>query len=165
VTIVISLCSACSAVHPSNWSFAKQALNASLAMSQQAFFATLTPQKFRRQFFSFSQDFTSWRLTSWLKVSSRFVWRGLASDITAWSRACLHCQQAKLHRHTRLQPQPVPILQRRFSHLHIDFVGPLQYSFGFNFIFTVIDQTSNWMEAVPLSDTSTEACSKALIFS
>jgi hypothetical protein len=50
---------------------------------------------------------------------------GLATDITTWSRACLHCQQVKIHRHTRLQPQPVSILQQRFSHLHIDLVGPL----------------------------------------
>jgi hypothetical protein len=82
-----------------------------------------------------------------------FVWSGMASVITTWSRACLHCHQAKIHRPTRLQPQPVPILQRRFSHLHIDLVGPLQYSGSFNFIFTVIDFTSKWMEAVPLSDT------------
>jgi hypothetical protein len=35
---------------------------------------------------------------------------------------------------------------------------------SFNFIFTVIAQTSKWMEAVPLSDTSASACAKALIF-
>jgi hypothetical protein len=65
----------------------------------------------------------------------------------------------------RLQPQPVPIPQRRFSHLHIDLVGPLQYSDGFNFIFTVTDRTSKWMEAGPLSDTSAAECTKALLFS
>jgi hypothetical protein len=53
----------------------------------------------------------------------------------------------------------------RFSHLHIDLVGPLQYSGGCNFVFTVIDRTSKWMEAIPLSDTSVKACAKALVFS
>jgi hypothetical protein len=52
-----------------------------------------------------------------------------------------------------------------FSHRLIDFMRPLQYSGGFNFIFTVIDRTSKWTEAVPLSDTSAAACAKALIFS
>jgi hypothetical protein len=94
-------------------------------------------------------------------VFSRFVWRGLVSDITAWSQACLHWQQAKIHHHMRLQPQPVPTPQRRFNHLYIDLVGPSQYSSGFNFIFTVIDCTSKWMEAVPLSDTSAAACAEA----
>jgi hypothetical protein len=53
----------------------------------------------------------------------------------------------------------------RFSHLHIDLVGPLQYSGGCNFVFTVIDCTSKWMEAISLSDTSVKACAKALVFS
>jgi cleavage and polyadenylation specificity factor subunit 1 len=49
--------------------------------------------------------------------------------------------------------------------LNIDLVGPLQYSGGFNFIFTLIDRSSKWMEAVPLSDTSAAACAKTYIFS
>jgi hypothetical protein len=65
----------------------------------------------------------------------------------------------------RLLPQPVPIPQRRFSHLHIDLVGLLQYSGSFNFIFNIIDRSSKWMEAVPLSDMSTAVCAKALLFS
>jgi transposase InsO family protein len=56
-------------------------------------------------------------------------------------------------------------MQRRFSHLHNDLVEPLQYSSVCNFIFTIIDHTSKQMEAVPLSDTSTAACAKALVFS
>jgi hypothetical protein len=44
-------------------------------------------------------------------------------------------------------------------------VGPLQYSSGFNYIFTVIDRTSKWMEAITLSETSVAACTKALTFS
>jgi hypothetical protein len=41
---------------------------------------------------------------------------------------------------------------------------PLQYSNNFNYIFTIIDRTSKWMEAIPLSDTSAAACAKALTF-
>ncbi len=67
------------------------------------------------------------RLTSRCIFSSRFVWRRLSSDITAWASGCLACQR-KIHRHTCLAPQPIPILQRSFSHLHVDLVGPLQYS-------------------------------------
>jgi hypothetical protein len=114
-------CSTCSAVHPSNWPFAKQAPNAS----------------------------HPGRLASRHMVSSRFVWRGLDID-TAWSQACLHCQQAKIHCYTRPQPLPIPVPQRRFSHLHIDLVGPLQYSGGCNYICTVIHCTSNaWQSATP----------------
>ncbi len=45
--------------------------------------------------------------------------------------------------------QPIPIPQHHFSHLHVDLVGPLQYSNNFNYIFTNIDRTTKWMEAVP----------------
>jgi hypothetical protein len=54
--------------------------------------------------------------------------------------------------------------QRCFSHLHVDLVGPLQYSNNFNYIFTIIDHTYKWMEAFPLSDTSAATCAKALTF-
>jgi hypothetical protein len=88
---------------------------------------------------------------------------GLSSDITAWTRGCLACQWSKIHCHTCMAPQPIPIPQLRFSHLHVDLVGPLQYSNIFNYIFTIIDCTSKWMEAISLSDTSAVACSKAWI--
>jgi hypothetical protein len=41
-------------------------------------------------------------------------------------------------------------------------LGPLQYSINFNYIFTNINRTSKWIEAVPLADTSSGACAKAL---
>jgi hypothetical protein len=43
-------------------------------------------------------------------------------------------------------------------------MGPLQYSNNFNYIFTIIDRTSKWMEAYPLSETSAAASAKALTF-
>ncbi len=55
--------------------------------------------------------------------------------------------------------------QQRFAHLHIDLVGPLQYSSGCKHIFAIIDRTSKWMEAVPLSEMSAAACARALVFS
>jgi hypothetical protein len=44
-------------------------------------------------------------------------------------------------------------------------MGPMQYSNNFNYIFTIIDRTSKWMEAIPLSETFVAACAKALTFS
>ncbi len=52
----------------------------------------------------------------------------------------------------------------RFSQIHVDLVGPLQYSNSFNYIFNFIDCMSKWMEAIPLSETSAAACIKALTF-
>jgi hypothetical protein len=104
------------------------------------------------------------RLASRRIISSRFMSRGLSSDINAWACGCLACQRGKIHCHTRLAPQPIPILQPRFFHLHVDLVGPLQYSNNFNYILNIIDCTSKWMETVPLSETSAAVCAKALTF-
>jgi hypothetical protein len=128
-------------------------------------FRPIVPLKFRKNIFGhFHNVAHPGRLASRRIISCRFVWRGLSSDFTAWARGCLACQRGKIHRHTRLVPLPIPIPQLRCSHLHIDLVGPLQYSNNFNYIFTIIDHTSKWMEAIPLSETSAAACAKALTF-
>ncbi len=128
-------------------------------------FRPIVFQKFRKDIFAhFHNVAHPGRLASCRIISSRFVWCRLSSDITAWTRECLACQQGKIHQHTRLAPQPIPIPQRRFSHLHVDLVGQLQYTNNLNYIFTIIDVTSKWMEAIPLSDTSAAACAKASTF-
>jgi hypothetical protein len=128
-------------------------------------FHPIVPLKFQKDIFAhFHNVAHPGRLASLCIISSRFVWRGLSSDVTAWAHGCLACQWGKIHRHTCLAPQPIPIPQRRFSHLHVDLVGPLQYRNNFKYIFTIIDCASKWMEAIPLSDTSAAACTKALTF-
>jgi hypothetical protein len=129
-------------------------------------FRPIVPLKFRKHIFShFHNVANPGRLASRRIISSRFVWSGLSSDITAWTHECLACQRGNIHRHTRLTPQSIPIPQRRFSHLHVNLVGPLQFSNNFNHIFTIIDRTSKWIEAFPLFDTSAALCAKALTFS
>jgi hypothetical protein len=101
-------------------------------------FCPIVPLKFRKDIFAHFQNVAHpGRLASRCIISSRFVWRGLSSDVTAWA-----CMWGKIHRHIRLVHQPIPIPQRCFFHLHVDLVGPLQYSNNFNYIFTIIDGTS-----------------------
>ncbi len=130
-------------------------------------FRPIVPLRFRKHIFShFHIVAHPRRLTSRRRIiSSRFVWSGLSSDITAWTHECLACQWGKIHRHTRLASQPIPIPQQRFSHLHVNLVGPLQFSNNLNHIFTIIDHTSKWMEAIPLFDASAAVCAKAFTFS
>jgi hypothetical protein len=74
----VQKCSACSAVHPSNWPFAKQATG---------IFRPIVPQKFRTDiFFHFHNISHLEKLASRRTVSSRYVWRVFATNITAWPK-------------------------------------------------------------------------------
>ncbi len=158
--------SVCWAAHPSNWLSADRRSTPGWRRFCRQFLPNCSPQVQKKHFRSFSQCCSprETHLPFRRIISSRFVWRCLSSDVTAWARRCLACQRGKIHRHTRLVPLPIPIPQRHFSHLHVDLVGPLQYSDNFNYIFTFIHHTSKWMEAIPLSETSAAARAKVLTF-
>jgi hypothetical protein len=99
-------------------------------------------------------------VTRWI-ISSRFVWPGLSKD-TAWAKECAACRQSKIHCHFQVRLEPIPLTQRRFALIHINLVGPLTPSNGFNHILTVIDRTSRCMEALPLANTKGAEVAAAL---
>ena len=61
------------------------------------------------------------------------------------------CCRAKVTHmgHTGVEKIPIPGI--RFSHVHVDLVGPLPASRdGSTYLLTVIDRSNRWPEAVPL---------------
>jgi hypothetical protein len=66
-------------------------------------FRPLVPRDLRRQVFEHLHRAThpGKRATRRL-ISSRYVWKGLSTDITAWAKACLGCQRAKVHCHVQV---------------------------------------------------------------
>jgi transposase InsO family protein len=70
---------------------------------------------------------------------------------------------AKVHRHVSLQAAHIPVPVRRFSHVHVDLVGPLPSSSRFAYLFTIVDRTTRWPEAVPLASTTAADCAAALL--
>ncbi len=54
--------------------------------------------------------------------------------VTALIKNCIQCQKSKIHRHVALQAAHIPVPVRRFSHLHVDLVGPLPRSSGFSYL-------------------------------
>jgi hypothetical protein len=96
-------------------------------------------------------------------VCSSFCWPKMGVFVSALVRNCLHCQKAKIHRHVALQAAHIPVPVRRFAHLHVDLVGPLPRSSGFSYLFTMVDRTTRWPEAVPLASTTAADCAAALL--
>ena len=124
----------------------------------------LLPAAFRRQAFEEVHNLAHPGVKVSKKlVAKRFLWPGLQRDVSNWASNCLACQSAKVtrHQHSPLQKIPVPV--RRFDHLHLDLVGPLKLSNGFSYAMTVVDRTTRWPLAVPLTETSASTCFQALL--
>jgi hypothetical protein len=98
-------------------------------------------------------------------IAAWFCWPQMAKAITQMARACLHCQRGMVHRHVHLQPAEIPVPHRRFAHIHVDLVGWLLSSRSHTYLFTIIDRTSRWPEAIPLASTTATDCVRALFAS
>jgi transposase InsO family protein len=92
-------------------------------------------------------------------MSARVIWRGMSSDIAAWCRDCQQCARGKASPQPAAPVQPIPVPERRFTHVHVDLVGPLPTSAeGFTYLFTMVDRSTRWLEAVPIKSMSAQVC-------
>jgi len=99
-------------------------------------------------------------------MCSRVTWPFMTRDIARWVADYQECGRTKVTRQPPAADQPIPVPTQRFSHIHVDFVGPLTVSKeGFRYLFTIIDRSSRWLEAIPLTSMETDTCVEALISS
>ena len=87
----------------------------------------------------------------------------LAKDVGLWTSSCLRCHQSKIQSHVKSSVPRILVPGRRVSHVHLDLVGPWPSCQGFSYLLTMIDRTSRWPEAVPLSSITGETCARAFI--
>jgi hypothetical protein len=93
-------------------------------------------------------------------ISCRFVWRGMAAQVTQWCRECMGCARGKAGG-TVASSYPVNCCAKGeiLCHVHVDLVGPLRPSArGHTHLLSVIDRTTRWPELFPLLDTSARTC-------
>jgi transposase InsO family protein len=134
-----------------------------LVETSSGVFRPLVPASFRRPIFDASLAHPGIRAFRRL-ISSRFLWPRLASQVARWCRDCQQCQGAKVSSTPASPPQHIANPTQRFSHLHVDLVGPLPPSAGgHTHLLTVLDRYTRWAEAIPLRSTSAESCAAALI--
>ena len=97
-------------------------------------------------------------------LAARFVWKGMAADVGRWCRECTACQRAKITTQPTAPVQPIHVPSHRFTHVHVDLVGPLPVSSGgHSHVMTIIDRSTRWVEVIPLSSTTATACADAFV--
>ena len=83
-------------------------------------------------------------------------------DVVAWCCDCQHCARAKVTKQPTAAVQPIPVPRHRFTHVHVDLVGPLSTKpDGYRYLFTMVDRTTRWLEAIPLRDIDAATCADA----
>jgi len=92
-------------------------------------------------------------------ISSRFVWDGCAADVALWCRNCQDCARGKVTVQEKTEPAQIPVPAARFSHVHVDLVGPLPPSKeGYTHVLTVVDRSTRWPEVYPVRDLTATEC-------
>ena len=87
----------------------------------------------------------------------------MVSKTGQWAKECIACQQYKIQTHIRAPMSKITVPTKRFTHIHIDLVGPLPRSEDYSYLLTTIDRTTRLPEAIPINKKSTSECAKTLI--
>ncbi|XDV26708.1 hypothetical protein PO909_030346 [Leuciscus waleckii] len=83
-------------------------------------------------------------------VTNRFWWPTLHADVVKFVHQCTTCNVVKASRPAGLL-QPLPVPQRPWSHIAVDFVTDLPLSQGFTTILSVVDRFSKACRFIPLA--------------
>ncbi len=98
-------------------------------------------------------------------LKDRYWWPNMARDVRRFVQGCEECAKSKSHRHLpagKLFPLPIP--NRPWSHLGVDFVTDLPALFGNTGILVVVDIFSKSCRLIPLKRLPTAMKTAELMF-
>ena len=97
------------------------------------------------------------------QISSHYYWTEMKKEITSFVQSCHGCQSQKSSNQKPPHYGVFEVPDQRFTHCHVDIVGPLPESEGFKYILSIIDRTTRQLSALPLKEPSAKSCSQAFL--
>ncbi len=92
------------------------------------------------------------------RLLKNFFWPGVYGEIAAMCRSCPECQKGYKSVHSKY---PLPRIDTPFNRVAMDVVGPVERTY--KYMFTYMDYSSRYAEAIPLRKVNSESILKALM--
>ena len=96
-----------------------------------------------------SSHHKGWKTTNNM-IAERFHWPEMKSDIKSWVHSCAKCQE---NRAAQPVQHPVKVIEQpdvRFKVIHLDVIGPMPMSNGYEFALTIIDRFTGLFVCEPM---------------
>ena len=126
----------------------------------------IVPPEFRESFVSNIHTLGHFgRRRTLRSVAALYWWKGMPSYVAKFVKCCDVCQRNKPCK--KLKRTPVKFFATaRFKIIHMDFIGPFKSSKkGHNYLLTMMDRYSRWLEAIPMKDPTAQSCAQVFVSS
>ena len=97
------------------------------------------------------------------RISSYYYWSNIKKDVEEYVQSCHGCQSVKPSKNKPPHIGKFDVPEQRFTHCHIDIVGPLPPSKGYKYLFTIKDRSTRLLQAIPMSNPTSEAVAEAFM--
>jgi transposase InsO family protein len=107
-----------------------------------------------------------WVSKTLTKIQNKFYWPGIAEYVSRFCQSCDLCQKTvDKGRVKRVPLGRMPLIGVPFERVAIDLVGPLSppSERGHQYILTIVDYATRYLEAIPLKQITTPVVAEALI--
>ena len=97
------------------------------------------------------------------RIAAYYYWSGIKNDVVKYVQSCHGCQSTKS---SKLKPPHIgqfDVPDQRFSHIHLDIVGPLPPSKGYKYLLTIKCRTTRFVQCVPLVNPTSENIADAFM--